>query len=77
LLGAIQREGEVVHLVANYLTDLSAELAAVDDRDDGIPRRIGAATNSITAAPASIRAACRGRDRDRGTSTYRICTSIA
>jgi error-prone DNA polymerase len=35
--GGIQREGEVVHLVANQLTDLSAELAGVVDRDDGFP----------------------------------------
>jgi error-prone DNA polymerase len=31
--GSIQREGEVVHLVAHYLTDLSAELASVGGRD--------------------------------------------
>jgi error-prone DNA polymerase len=35
--GRIQREGEVVHLVANQLTDLSADLAGVGDRDDGFP----------------------------------------
>ena len=35
--GRIQREGEVVHLVAKHLTDLSAELAGVGDRDDGFP----------------------------------------
>jgi error-prone DNA polymerase len=35
--GRVQREGEVAHLVANQLTDLSAELAAVGDRDDGFP----------------------------------------
>jgi error-prone DNA polymerase len=31
--GRIQREGEVVHLVAHQLTDLSAELATVGSRD--------------------------------------------
>jgi hypothetical protein len=35
--GRVQREGEVVHLVANHLTDLSADLAGVGDRDDGFP----------------------------------------
>jgi error-prone DNA polymerase len=35
--GRIQREGDVVHLVADHLTDLSAELAGVGDRDDGFP----------------------------------------
>jgi error-prone DNA polymerase len=34
--GRIQREGEVVHLVANHLTDLSADLAGVGDQDDGL-----------------------------------------
>ena len=31
--GRIQREGDVVHLVAQRLADLSAELASVGDRD--------------------------------------------
>ena len=35
--GRIQREGEVVHLVAHRLTDLSAELASVGDRDVTFP----------------------------------------
>jgi hypothetical protein len=33
----IQREGEVVHLVASQLTDLSAELATVGSRDAAFP----------------------------------------
>jgi error-prone DNA polymerase len=37
VLGRIQREGEVVHLVAEHLTDLSAELAGVAERDEGFP----------------------------------------
>jgi error-prone DNA polymerase len=35
--GRVQREGEVVHLVARRLTDLSAELASVGDRDSAFP----------------------------------------
>jgi error-prone DNA polymerase len=35
--GRIQREGEVVHLVAHRLTDLSADLASVGDRDAAFP----------------------------------------
>ncbi len=31
--GRIQREGDVVHLVANTVTDLSAELASDGNRD--------------------------------------------
>jgi error-prone DNA polymerase len=35
--GRIQREGEVVHLVAQHLTDLSSALASVGDRDVTFP----------------------------------------
>ncbi|WP_398467901.1 error-prone DNA polymerase [Tardiphaga sp.] len=35
--GRIQREGEVVHLVVRQLTDLSADLAGVSDRDENFP----------------------------------------
>jgi error-prone DNA polymerase len=35
--GRIQREGEVVHLVAQHLTDLSPALASVGDRDITFP----------------------------------------
>jgi hypothetical protein len=35
--GRIRCEGEVVHIVANHRTDLSADLAGVSDRDDGSP----------------------------------------
>lgn len=35
--GKIQREGEVVHLIAHRLTDLSPELASVGERDTAFP----------------------------------------
>ena len=35
--GRIQCEGEVVHLVARHLVDLSSELASVGDRDVAFP----------------------------------------
>jgi error-prone DNA polymerase len=35
--GRIQREGEVVHLVAHRLVDLSAEIATVGSRDAAFP----------------------------------------
>jgi error-prone DNA polymerase len=35
--GRIQRVGDVVHLVAQRLTDLSSELASVGDRDCAFP----------------------------------------
>lgn len=35
--GRVQREGEVVHLVARRLTDLSSELARVGEKDGSFP----------------------------------------
>jgi error-prone DNA polymerase len=35
--GRIQREGDVVHLVARHLYDLSSELAGIGDRDAAFP----------------------------------------
>ena len=37
IYGKIQREGEVVHLVAHRLTDLSGELASVGERNHAFP----------------------------------------
>jgi error-prone DNA polymerase len=39
--GRIQREGEVVHLVAQQLTDLSGELASVGNREATFPLPYG------------------------------------
>lgn len=46
--GRVQREGEVVHLVAQRLTDLSAELASVGNRDAGYPPRHDSADETRT-----------------------------
>ncbi len=35
--GHIQREGEVVHLVAQHLTDLSGELGRLSEQDESFP----------------------------------------
>jgi error-prone DNA polymerase len=35
--GRVQREGEVVHLVAHHLTDLTPLLASVGHREAGFP----------------------------------------
>jgi error-prone DNA polymerase len=35
--GRIQREGEVVHVMARRLGDLSAELASIGERDTSFP----------------------------------------
>jgi hypothetical protein len=64
--GRIQRQGEVVHLVANHLADLSAEIATVASAILACRCRTVAVMNSITAVRGSIRAACRRRARSRG-----------
>jgi hypothetical protein len=43
--GRIQREGEVVHVVAHHLTDLSAALASVGARDTAFPLPHGRGDN--------------------------------
>lgn len=50
--GRIQREGEVVHLVAHRLTDLSGELAIVSDRDASFPLPHGRSDEFPHGAPA-------------------------
>lgn len=56
--GRIQREGDVVRLVAYQLTDLSAELATVGSRDTVFPLPMAAVTRSRTpAADRSVREA--------------------
>ncbi|WP_440659166.1 helix-hairpin-helix domain-containing protein, partial [Ensifer adhaerens] len=50
--GRIQREGEVVHLVAHRLTDLSGELASVGDRDASFPLPHGRGDEFHRGAPA-------------------------
>ncbi|MDQ0996026.1 error-prone DNA polymerase [Phyllobacterium ifriqiyense] len=50
--GKIQREGDVVHLVANKLTDLSSELASVGDRDSAFPLPHGRGDEFHHGSPA-------------------------
>ena len=53
--GRIQREGDVVHLVAHQLTDLSAALASVGDRDLAVSAAAWARRRAPSAqVPASI-----------------------
>ncbi|MFK0276273.1 error-prone DNA polymerase [Ensifer sp. NPDC090286] len=52
IYGRIQREGEVVHLVAHRLADLSGELASVGDRDADFPLPHGRGDEFHRGAPA-------------------------
>ncbi len=49
--GKIQREGEVVHLVAHQLTDLSGELASVGNRESPFPLPHGRGDEAHHGAP--------------------------
>lgn len=51
--GRIQREGEVVHLVAHRITDLSRDLASVGERDEAFPLPHGRADEFRHGAPSS------------------------
>ncbi|MDT1064196.1 hypothetical protein RM190_20200 [Paracoccus sp. CPCC 101403] len=65
--GRIQREGDVVHLVAHRLSDLSAELASVGERGAPfpLPHGRGDEFHHGTPAPDPREAASRGlRSRD-------------
>ena len=74
--GKIQREGEVVHLVARYLTDLSEDLASVGERDSEFPLPHGRGDQSGRAeASRRIGETCRRKDYERAISTFPICTS--
>jgi hypothetical protein len=55
--GKIQREGEVVHLVAHHLTDLSVDLASVGERDGGLCGSVKADSNR--ARMTQIEPECR------------------
>ncbi|MER9203459.1 OB-fold nucleic acid binding domain-containing protein [Mesorhizobium sp. M0933] len=49
--GRIQREGEVVHLVAHELTDLSGELASVRNREVPVPLPHGRGDEAYHGVP--------------------------
>jgi hypothetical protein len=48
-------EGEVIHLVANRLTDLAAELTGVGDRDDAVPLPHGQGVEFHRGSPGNDR----------------------
>ena len=73
--GRVQREGEVVHLVAHQLTDLSADLATVGSRDAAFPLPHGRGDQVKGAAAGPIRASCRPRACGPATSMRLICIS--
>lgn len=64
--GRIQREGEVVHLVAQQLADLSEDLASVGERDGSFPLPHGRGDNfhhgSPTPDPRGLPKGWRTRD---------------
>ena len=65
--GRVQREGEVVHLIAHRLTDLSPELASIGDRDAAFPVPHGRGDQAKTGGGPDPRETTRGRREE----TYR------
>ncbi len=69
--GRIQRVGDVVHIVARRLTDLSAELASVGERDFPLPH--GRGDELHHGSPGMDRRSARGmKARDIGTTCGHI-----
>lgn len=67
--GRILREDEVVHLVAQQLTDLSSALASVGERDDAFPVTHGRGDQVRYGAMVRIRVSYRRGACGRGIST--------
>ena len=74
--GRVQREGEVVHLVAHRITDLSARAGQRRrSRTRRFRCRMDAGTSSTTGRRRPIRAVCRRRGCARATYIFLIFTS--
>ena len=75
--GRIQREGEVVHLVAHHLTDLSAIWPASAIATASFPLPHGRGDEFHHGSPGIDPRSLPPKGPRPGTSTFRICTSIA
>lgn len=61
--GRVQREGEVVHIIAHQLADLSADLASVGSREATFPLSHGRGDEFHHGSPApNPRALPKGQD---------------
>jgi error-prone DNA polymerase len=74
--GRIQREGEVVHLVAHRLVDLSAELATIGSRDATFPLSHGRG-DQVTHAGGPDPRDLPPRVCAHVISMFRTCTSTS
>jgi hypothetical protein len=68
--GRIHREGEVVHLFAHHLADLSRELVQRRRAGGRVPTAARAVMGSTTGAPTSILASGRSQGQRRAISTF-------
>jgi hypothetical protein len=74
--GKIQCEGDVVHLIARQLDDLSSDLSALADRDMYFRNPSSRGMSSLTARlEAGMLEIDRSQSGKRGTSSSRTCTS--
>ena len=64
VFGCIQREGEVVHLVAHRLTDLSSELASLGERETAFPVPLGRGDQAKTGGGPDPRDGLGRKPRD-------------
>jgi DNA polymerase III alpha subunit len=74
--GRVQREGDIVHLVANHLTDMSTDPAGIGTVTMASRFLMDEATNSTMVARPTHGASCR-KGCGPATSKSRISTSTA
>jgi error-prone DNA polymerase len=74
--GRVQREGEVIHLIAEHLIDLSDLLRSVGDRDESFPVPHGRGDEAKHGSGPDARAV-DGLGRKLRDSTSPICDSAA
>jgi error-prone DNA polymerase len=70
--GRVQREGEVVHLIAHRLADLSPELARIGERDAAFPVPQGRADQAKTGGGPDSRETRHHGDFERNSPEARI-----
>ena len=72
--GRVQREGEVIHLIAEHLIDLSDLLRSVGERNEPFPVPHGRGDEAKHGGGPDQRK-LTGSGASRGTSTFPICGS--
>jgi error-prone DNA polymerase len=74
--GKVQREGEVIHVIAEHLTDLSQLLRGVGEREEAFPLPHGQGDEAKHGSGPDARNALRRKPRDIYIPDLRIEAAI-